>query len=517
MSTDLKKTLAFAGVALLLVATALATTRSRDYSAEEFLKDQGKPFFPEFKDPSSAAALEVIDFNADLASPTPFKVEYQKSKGWVIPSHHDYPADAKKRLADTASGVIDLKKDFIVSDNPEQHEELGVIDPLDTKSTSFKGRGKRVTLKDQSGSVLADLIVGKAVKDHAGQRYVRIPGQKRTYGVNINADLSARFGDWIETNLLKLDAFKVTRVTIDNHKVDHERGTVKKGDVLALTRKDGSSPWNLEPTPPGRVLDTAKAGTLTSALGDLKIVGVRAKPPGLSAELKAGGGGEGVKLSQGSLAALEARGFYMTRNGQLVSDQGDVYISTDEGVVYLLRFGEVTVATGEALTAGSEEEEKGTTKKSDDAKKKDEPESPGSSDNRFLFVMAQFDPTLIPKPESMRLAEAEAPELPTHVFARDEAQIKADDAKLETDRKEYERKLEEGKKKAKELTDRFAGWFYVVPGDAFRNIVVDLAGLTKDPNAAPPAMPNLPGGPGQGLPPGFNIPGMAPGGLPPGH
>ena len=31
------------------------------------------------------------------------------------------------------------------------------------------------------------------------------PSLKRIYGVNVKADLSTRFADWIETNLLKLD------------------------------------------------------------------------------------------------------------------------------------------------------------------------------------------------------------------------------------------------------------------------------------------------------------------------
>ena len=111
MTNDLKKTLIFAGAALALLLLAFVTTRPRNLTAEEFTQDQGKAFFPDFTDPRSAKALEVIDFDTDTASAIPFKVEYSKEKGWVIPSHHDYPADAKDRLAKTAAGVIDLKKD----------------------------------------------------------------------------------------------------------------------------------------------------------------------------------------------------------------------------------------------------------------------------------------------------------------------------------------------------------------------------------------------------------------------
>ncbi len=516
MTTDLKKTLIFAGVALVLVAMAYVTTRPRNLTAEEFTKDQGKPFFPDFKDPRDAQALEVIDFDPDTAQAIPFKVEFEKGKGWAIPSHHDYPADAKDRLAKTAAGVIDLKKDVIVSDDPDQHEELGVIDPLDTKATSLKGRGKRVTLKGEKGNVLADLIIGKSVKDRPGQKYVRVPGQKRTYGVNVNVDLTARFGDWIETNLLKLDAFKVEKIKIDNHKVDPEAGTVTPGDEVVLDRKDSSSPWIIAPpAPEGQELDTSKISTMTSALGDLKIVGVRPKPEGLTAQLKGGTEEGGVKLSRPSLISLQSKGFYMTRDGRLLSNQGDVYVSTEDGVLYILRFGEVTVATGEALTAGKDEDsvaKKEAEKKTDE---KDKEKKPAAGDNRYLLVMAQFEPDLIPKPKTLQAPEAGKPELPEHAFARTAEEIKADEDKAKRDKEDYDKKLADGKKKAKELTDRFAAWYYVVPGDAFRNVVLDRAALLKAKGSTPPDSAPPPGGfggmpPGMSLPPGLNIPGGPP-------
>ena len=124
--------------------------------------DQGKPFFPDFKDPLACTDLEVVDYDPTTATRRRFKVKFKDGK-WVIPSHYDYPADAKDRLAKTAAGVMDLTKDTIRSDRVEDQEELGVIDPLDTKATILKGRGKRVTLRDKSEKVLADFIIGKEV------------------------------------------------------------------------------------------------------------------------------------------------------------------------------------------------------------------------------------------------------------------------------------------------------------------------------------------------------------------
>ena len=41
---------------------------------------------------------------------------------------------------------------------------MGVIDPLDSKTTALEGRGKRVTLRDASEKVLADFIIGNEIK-----------------------------------------------------------------------------------------------------------------------------------------------------------------------------------------------------------------------------------------------------------------------------------------------------------------------------------------------------------------
>jgi hypothetical protein len=508
MTNELKKTAAFAATALVLLLAAWFVNRPRVTTADAF-SEQGQPFDASFKDPQQATSLEVFSYDPSTAAGDAFSVALKDKKGWVIPSHNDYPADAKDRLARTASGIIDLKKDVIAADGPEAHAAMEVIDPTDTKSTALQGRGKRVTLKDASGQTLADLIIGKTVPDNPRQRYVRVPGKDRTYAVNLpeGFDLSTRFGDWIETNLLKLDPFKLTKITIDNHKVDPEAGTVDRGEVLVLDRKTPSAPWNMESLPAGRVLDTAKVSAMTSALADLKIVGVRPMPEGLTAGLKADTTeGGGLTITPEIRRSLQTRGYYLLKDGQLLSNQGDVILSGDDGVVYVLRFGEVTFASGETLTAGKGED--GPKPKPDDATKKDGAATPqGSIESRYLFVTAQFDPSLIDKPEPAPPAVPASGELPADAFQRTPQEIQAAEAAASQRLEAYNQKVEAGKKRAQELTDRFAHWYYVVPGDAFRSIVLDRTALTRSIND--PGEP--PAGPGGGLPPGF------PGGmLPPG-
>ena len=519
---ELMKTLTFIVVALLLTGAAFVTTRDRTQRSARF-DDQGQAFFPEFKDPLACTDLEVVSFDPSTATATRFRVMW-KDKKWVIPSHYDYPADARDRLSKTAAAVTDLTKDTIRSDKVEDQETMGVLDPLDTKTTALQGRGKRVTLRDASEKVLADFIIGNEIKGSerkdgvAAQRYVRVPDQRRTYGVNVKADLSTKFADWIETNLLKIDTGRVRRVVFDNYKIQEAKdaqGTflrVERGDKITAGRKDSTSQWSdvkferkdeanrwvSAGVPAGQELNEDKMRSLTDALGDLKIVGVRPKPPGLKDP-----NDPHLKLTPAIAGSLLSKGFFVTRQG-LFSDQGDVIVSTDEGVVYTLRYGGPVFATGDELTAGAPDDAEKKDEAKKPAAKKDEPKkAEGTQENRFLMVTVSFDPEIIPKPEKPAPKALDPSVIPDDPFAPDpkdpkyQAEQKAAEEKEKRDQEDYQKKLADGQKRVKELTDRFGPWYYVTPGESFRSINLDAAALLKPKGseAAPGAAPTrFPGG-----------------------
>lgn len=499
--SELSKTGLFAAVALALTSLAMVATRDRAVRTEAF-NDQGQAFFPEFQDPLACTDLEVVDFDPSTATASRFQVKFENNR-WVIPSHYNYPADARDRLSKTAAALMDLTKDTIRSDSPDDQETMGVIDPLDTKSTALKGRGKRVTLRDASEKVLADFIIGEPIKDRSGQYYVRLPDQKRIYGVNLKAEPSTRFADWIETNLLKLESTQIRKVEFDNYKVNLEQG-YQKGEILDVQREDAAGPWTLSGgVPEGKELDEDKLRSLTNALADLKIVGVRPKPAGLTRDLKQTEDRK-ITLSASAVASLQGKGFYMTRDGQLLSNQGDVRVACDDGVVYTLRFGEVALGVGDELTRGESDE----AEKNEDAEAKDEAKSQPAGDNRYLMVTAAFDDSLIPEPKDESRAESVPPapgELPDNVIAPDPIEEKSKKDRYEREKANFDKKVEEGRKRAQELTDRFAAWYYVTPGDSFRSINLDRASLVTDPKPKASNIPG-PGGPGGGFPGGFQFP-----------
>jgi hypothetical protein len=538
---ELIKTLTFVAVALVLTGAAVYGTREHTVRDKRF-DDQGQPFFADFKDPLQCTDLEVVGFDPSTATPGRFRVMWKNNR-WVIPSHYDYPADARDRLSKTAAAVMDLTKDTIRSDSVEDQQAMGVIDPLDSKVATLEGRGKRVTLRGASENVLADFIIGNETKgperkgekaEGGSQRYVRVPDQKRTYGVVVKAELSTRFADWIETNLLKVDSGRIRKVLFDNYKIQEARTADGRptlevvGDQrVTITRKESFGPWSVaiekrdpnagewkaSPVPAGQEPNEDRLRSLVDALGDLKIAGVRPKPPGLTDP-----NDPKLELTVPIAASLRNRGFYVTRNGGLFSDQGDVYVSTDEGVVYMLRYGGPFFATGDELSAGTPDtaEKK---EEPDKAKKKDaEKKSQGAQENRFLMVTVSFDPSMIPKPGKDEKAEtrpAEAKDLPDDVFAPDPkdpkyiAEQKAAEEKEKRDKEDYDRKVADGEKKVKDLAARFGPWYYVTPGESSTQINLDANTILRPKGAS-----------GAGSPPGGGFPGAGAfpgGGLPAGH
>src|SRR6185295_15012033 len=81
--------------------------------------------------------------------------------------------------------------------------------------------GTRVTMWDDQNTALADLIVGKPVRDQEGQRYVRLAGQDVVYVIEIDpAKLSTSFEDWIEKDLLKLHSYDLQQVQIKDYSAE---------------------------------------------------------------------------------------------------------------------------------------------------------------------------------------------------------------------------------------------------------------------------------------------------------
>ncbi len=338
MRERVKTGLLVAAAAALAVVAALVEPES---ATPEIMSDQGEAFYPKFTDAQAPRSIEVIDYDEATATARPFKVQFQRGR-WLITSHFNYPVDAGERMAKTAAALMDLRKDLVRSDSPADHAQYGVVDPLDQKVAGLAGRGKRVTLRDGRGEVLADYILGKAVEGKSGYRYARVPGAKRVYAVKTDADPAARFADWVDANLLRIAGPSIRKVTVNSYSIDEALGRLSNVETLVLTQEKDQ--WKLEGA---AKFDLAPVKAMAATLDTLKVAGAQPKPPALAADLKQGQ----VRLSLETAMALRQKGFFLAPNGRLYANEGEMAVETADGLVYTLRFGEVAAGAGEAKPA----------------------------------------------------------------------------------------------------------------------------------------------------------------------
>lgn len=410
----------------------------------ETLDDSGQRFFSEF-DPLEAKSLEIVAVNQETMERRAFKVAQQGGR-WVIPSKQNYPADAQDHLARAAASVMDVTKGTVVSDRALDHDLYGVADPTASGDASL-GAGTRVTLKDAADKTLVDLILGKTVKDKAELRYVRLPGRERVYTARVSTDsLSTKFEDWIDRDLLQLDAMMIEQLIIDDYAIDVMNQRVNRGERMTLTYDQTAHAWTLKDPAlnEGEALQSTKLDEMRNALDNLQIVDVYRKPAGLSAQLQTI---ESMQIDQEAVNSLLGRGYYIV-NGQLLSNQGETVIRLRNGVEYALRFGEII--NYESGNIGEENSANPTTE-------------PG----RYLFVTAHFNPALIEAPQYDPL-----PELPEGAEASEahDQVCEAVNTSNEQKRKDYEQKIAGGKQKVAELNARFADWYYVVSDTVYQQI-----------------------------------------------
>jgi hypothetical protein len=448
------KTITFVAVGLLAIVVGLATRPSSAELDEEQL--EGQILTKDFKDPDDAKRMRIVRFNEDTAELSEFEVAEQDGL-WSIPSKDGYPADAAQQMAEAATSLMDRKILQVASKNAGEHEQYGVIDPLSpTLEMGQKGVGTRVTMFDEKKEPLVDLIIGKAVKDQEGQRFVREAGRAIVYVIEIDrSKLSTNFDDWIEKDLLKLNSWDLQQVDIKDYSANLVQLLSSDGRPrigidrdsrarMTFSYNDSEAKWNavtLERFDPAKgeqgeyvdftlgedeELNEESLNGLKSALDDLQIVDVVRKPAGLSEDLKAG---EEFTNNREALFELMSKGFTPeavagSDSQEVISSDGEVVATMKNGAEYVLRFGDLT-STDDREQAEAAPAADPATAAADEAK-----ENENSDVNRYLFVMARFNESAVKQPELKPL-----PELPKSeaVDASTPAQPGAGDTKPESE------------------------------------------------------------------------------------
>lgn len=412
--SETAKTLTFIAIALVALAAGWATRpSSTELDVDSLI---GTELTPEFSDPGDAKRLRIAEFNEASATLRQFEVAEEDGL-WTIPSKNGYPADADRQMAEAATAVMGRKILAVQSESAADHEQYGVIDPLSPKlEAGQKGVGERVTISDINDKPLLDVIIGHEVKDATNnQHFIRKAGQDVTYVAEVDTTrLSTDFEDWIEKDLLKLNAFEIQDVQINDYSAELVPVMTNEGpriqvawdprSELKLAYDDKDSKWTatqLKQFDKGsetytefklsddQELNAEKLDALKTALDDLAIVDVDKKPAGLSDDLKAG---KDFLDNAEARSDLRSLGFATipARSGDgqdLISSEGEIIVTMKDGVEYVLRFGDLRMDT--------------STKDPDhpaDATADDKAKAGDKSVQRYLFAMARFNEAAVKKP-----------------------------------------------------------------------------------------------------------------------
>jgi Domain of unknown function (DUF4340) len=387
------------------------------------------------------ASLRVVTWDDSAGTPKVFEVN-QTNGAWVIPSHYNYPADGGSRVGKTSGGVRNIARGRLVTRDTKQHEDLGVVDPL-AEDPKLKGRGKRVVLKDSTGGPLVDLIIGKSVQDSDGLVYVRDADDSAVYTAKVEGDISTRFVDWVETDLMKLKADDIRAIAVADYSVNEQNAALEERSLSRFIRPAGATDWTSPQTPEGKRVLKDTVDKILNQATSLRLAGVR----------------------KFSLQWLGNAGFFPSDSPQLLGrpdalkvaiqgktyalfgNEGRVDLTSKEGLRYSLLFGEIS-AEDEDKPAGE----------ADQAKKKD-PAAAGH--NRYMSVYVSYDPAADEDAQKAK-AEAEAKKA-----AADKAAA-ADPTKPAE--KPAEEKTPPGKERAAKAQARFGQFFYVISDENFKSL-----------------------------------------------
>jgi hypothetical protein len=356
-------------------------------------------------------------------------------------------------------------------------------------------------------------------------------------------DVTTKFVDWVEKDFLDLDKFNVKRVTLDNYEVNLAEGQLKRDTPpFVLDYADSEWKLSGSPLSDKEELNKDRLDEMRDSFDDLEIIDVERKPEILINNLRQGNeffSNLKDAKNQAVVQSLQQKGFYTVavKNPagevvpKVVSNKGEILVGMKDGVEYVLRFGETyrgaedeENATGDSryiyafarvnqslldppaletvpspLTAptpeanktspsdsNSTEGEKGDKGKKGEKSKPQPPAlaPPGPPPN---FTPPTAPPTTPPAPPVLNAAgagnnDADATQ-PVQTFAQKKAARDSEIARIRaanaTKTREFQDKIAKAQKRAKELNENLADWYYVISNDIYEKIRLDRKDFVK--------------------------------------
>ncbi|MBT3907888.1 MAG: DUF4340 domain-containing protein [Rhodospirillaceae bacterium] len=215
--------------------------------------------FPDLADTMNDVA-EIRIENSDGR----YSVKRVKDK-WIVVDKHNYPAKFSK-IREMIAAVSNLLVVDAKTKNPKLYSRISV---QDTKGKDFDS--KYLGLKDASGKVLAELIIGNRKFSMGGGEddegiYFRRPSEEQAYLGRGRLELSRDILDWLDQTLVNVKIARIKWVhtlTADGNEIIISRKTAAVKDFL------------LETLPAGAKLSDSADDKLTDLANGLKDMELR--------------------------------------------------------------------------------------------------------------------------------------------------------------------------------------------------------------------------------------------------
>ena len=220
-----------------------------------------KPEFGELVFPQLAQKLPTVDKIIVGRAAGPITIT-KSSDGWILKQSDNYPVRAEivqKTLHDMSQLRLIAPKTRLA----KRYAKLQVEDP-----TGAKSKSRRIQLFDGSGTVHADLIVGKPNQYleviSEGGVYIRKPESEQSWLAGGTLSVGDDPKSWLQDRIMDIPTAHIRRATIRH----------KNGDVLIVIRSEGK--FKLLGIPAGKKLKSEYyPSDIGRALADLEMVDVR--------------------------------------------------------------------------------------------------------------------------------------------------------------------------------------------------------------------------------------------------
>lgn len=216
------------GLVVLLAITAVTViaagwSLSERYADAGLAQKEGGLVFPDLKDRVGSISSVEISRAAETF------VLQRQPEGWANMGAGGFPA-RQTRIEKMIGGLVALSYFEPKTARAKLYPKIEVEDVTD------EAKSTRLTVKDEGGTVLADIIIGKAKTDVAGLDrdgvYIRTPGEERSWLAEGVLDVRYDSADWSDRQMVDVRAGDIGFMGV----------THADGHVIELYRKQSDDP-----------------------------------------------------------------------------------------------------------------------------------------------------------------------------------------------------------------------------------------------------------------------------------